>query len=73
MDEERVSHSKSDNIEIMINDKEDDVIEKTFKLLLNRYEIGLETSVTVLILSLILFIYYIMNVIKLVLNKVDHI
>ena len=46
MDEERVSHSKSDNIEIMINDKEDDVIEKTFKLLLNRHEIGLETSMT---------------------------
>ena len=37
-------HSKSDNIEIMINDKEDEVIEKTFKSLLKKYEIGLETS-----------------------------
>ena len=28
--EERVMHSKSDNIEIMNNDKEDEVIEETF-------------------------------------------
>ena len=28
----------------MINDKEDEVIEKTFKSLLKKYEIGLETS-----------------------------
>ena len=37
-DEERVMHSRSDNIEIMINDK---VI---FYSLLCRYRIGLETS-----------------------------
>ena len=30
-------HSKSDNIEIMINEKTDEVIEKRFELLLNRY------------------------------------
>ena len=30
-------HSKSDNIEIMINEKTDEVIEKCFELLLNRY------------------------------------
>ena len=29
-DEERVIHSKSDNIEMMINDKEDEVIEHFF-------------------------------------------
>ena len=29
-DEERVIHSKSDNIEMMINDKEDEVIENFF-------------------------------------------
>ena len=30
-DEERVMHSKSDNIEIMISDKEDEVIKDFFK------------------------------------------
>ena len=30
-DEERVMHSKSDNIEIVINDKADEVIEELFK------------------------------------------
>ena len=33
-------HLKSDNIEIMINDKADEVIEEHF----SRYKIGLETS-----------------------------
>ena len=37
-------HSKSDNIEIMINDKSDEVIEKRFQSLLPRYQIELETS-----------------------------
>ena len=37
-------HSKSDNIEITINDWADEVIEEMFKSFLNRYEIGLETS-----------------------------
>ena len=43
-DEEHVIHSKRDNIEILINDKSDEVIEKLFESLLNRYQIGLETS-----------------------------
>ena len=43
-DEEHVIHSKSDNIEILINDKSDEVIEKLFESFLNRYQIGLETS-----------------------------
>ena len=43
-DEERVMHSKSDNIELMINDKADEVIEQLFQSLLLRYQIGLETS-----------------------------
>ena len=43
-DEEHVIHSKSGNIEILINDKSDEVIEKIFESLLNRYQIGLETS-----------------------------
>ena len=37
-------HSKSDNIEIMINDKADEVIEELFQSLLSRYQIGSETT-----------------------------
>ena len=43
--EECVMHSKSDNIEININDKADEVTEKLFEPLLNSYQIGLEISV----------------------------
>ena len=38
-------HSKSDNIEIMINDKRDDVIDKIFHSILCRYKNGLETPI----------------------------
>ena len=41
--EEHVMHSKSDHIEIMINEKVDEVIEKPFQSLPSRYQIGLET------------------------------
>ena len=41
-DNERVLHSKSDNTEIMINDKADEVLGELFQSLLSRY--GLETS-----------------------------
>ena len=44
-DEECVMHSKSDNIEIMINDKGDEIIEKHFDPFYNRYQVELETSV----------------------------
>ena len=37
-------HSNSDNIEIMIYDKADEVIESLLESLLSRYQIGLETS-----------------------------
>ena len=43
-DEEGVTHSKSDNIEIMINEKSDEVIEECFQSHISRYQIGLETS-----------------------------
>ena len=36
-------HSKSDNIEIMINDQADEVIEELFKSLKNRYQNNLES------------------------------
>ena len=37
-------HSRNNSIEIMKNNKEDEVIEKLFKSLLNRYQIASETS-----------------------------
>ena len=37
INEERVMHSKSDNIEIMINNKVDEVIEELSQSLLSRY------------------------------------
>ena len=42
-DEECVMHSR-DNIDIMINDKTDEVIEELFQSLLPRYQTGLKTS-----------------------------
>ena len=44
-DEECVMHSKSDNIELMINNKAEEVIEELFETFLNRHQIGLETSI----------------------------
>ena len=41
-DEQRVMHSESDNIEIMINDEADKVIEELFKSLQNKYQNNLE-------------------------------
>ena len=42
-DEERVMYSKSDNVEIIIGDKEDKVIKKLFDSLKNRYENNLQS------------------------------
>ena len=42
-DEEHVMHSKSDNIEIMINDEAGENIEKLFDSPLNRYQNNLES------------------------------
>ena len=41
-DEECVMHSKSDNIEIMINDEVDEAIKDFFDSLKNRYQNNLE-------------------------------
>ena len=38
-------HSKSDNVEVMSNDKADEVIEELFQSLLSWNQTGLETSV----------------------------
>ena len=42
--EEFLMHWQSDNIEIMINGKSDQVIEELFESLLFRYQIGLDTT-----------------------------
>ena len=64
-DEERAMHSKSDNIEVMINDKADEVMEEFLQSLLSRYQIGLETS------RKGIFLLYKCH--KINLNEVDHI
>ena len=43
-DETRIMHSKSDNIEIMMNSETDEIIEKLFESLLHKYQEGLEES-----------------------------
>ena len=43
-DETRTMHTKSDNIEIMMGSKTDEIIEELFKSLLKRYQEGLEES-----------------------------
>ena len=42
IDEECVMHLKSDNIEVMVCDKADEVFEERFESLLSGYQIGLE-------------------------------
>ena len=54
IDEEPIMHSKSDNIEIMINDEADEIIEELFQLLFTKNKIRFETSISYLI---VLFIY----------------
>ena len=44
-DDECVMHSKSDNIKIMNYDKADEVMKELFDSLLQRYQVGLETSI----------------------------
>ena len=44
-DETRIMHTRSDNIEIMIGDDNDDVIEELFKSFLKRYEENLQNKI----------------------------
>ena len=41
-DETRIMHTRSDNIEIMIDDDNDDIIEELFKSFLQKYEENLQ-------------------------------
>ena len=45
-DEEQVMHWKSDKIEFIICDNADETFEERFESLLNRYQTGLETSMS---------------------------
>ena len=56
-------HSKKDNLEIMINDEEDEAINKRFDFLLYRYQIELETSTKGRTLFLIVLTFCITNVV----------
>ena len=58
-----MTHSKSDSIEIMINDKADEVIEELFQSILSRYQTELETSMKLVISYLIVLICFLTNVI----------
>ena len=53
-------HSKIDNIEIMINDKADEVIEELFDSHIKKYQIGLEKSIrgTNFIFDCVHLLYY---------------
>ena len=56
-------HSRSDNKEIMNSDEADEVIKELIKSLQNRYHNNLEKLIKGSDLSLIMFIYCIINVI----------
>ena len=53
-------HSKTDNSEIMINNKAEGVIGTLFESILNRYQIGLETSMRIsyFIFDCVYLLYY---------------
>ena len=58
--EERVTHSKSDNIEFILYDNTNEVVNELFESLLSRYQIGLETSMrrSDFIFDLVQLFYY---------------
>ena len=58
-DEERVMHLKSNKIEIMINDKADEVIKNFFDSLKNRYQNNLESmNVSEFVFTYVYLLYY---------------
>ena len=67
-------HSKSDNIEIMIYGKPDEVVEERFESFIHRYQNNLQESMKGSdFVRLIMFIYCIVNVIKYTPIVVDNI
>ena len=67
-DEQRVMHSRSDNTEIMIDDKADEVRIKLYKNMFRPFflniQLGWKHQLKILVLSLIVVIYCITNVMK---------
>ena len=63
-EEERMMHSKSNNVKITINDKEDEVIEEHLQSLFPRYHMRLKHQLKVVISYLIVVVYSITNVVK---------
>ena len=57
-------YSKSDNIEIMINDETNEVIATPFSVTFLDIKLGQKNNEKVVSLSLIEFIYFVINVIK---------
>ena len=58
-DEERVMHSKMDNIELMINDEADNVIKEFFNSLKNRYQNDLKLmKVSEFVFDYVHLLYY---------------
>ena len=58
-DEEHVMHSKSDNIEIMVNDEANEVIQERFDSLKNRYQDSLKSMKgSEFVLGYVLLLYY---------------
>ena len=64
IDEERVMHSKSDNIEFMIHDNTDEVTKELLESCFNKYQIRLETSMRSSDFIFDCVHYYIINVRK---------
>ena len=73
-EEERVNHPKSDNLDwyLMVNHKENEVTKKPFQLIFSRYQTRLETSMKGSNFNCVV-LCCITNVIKWILNAVDHI
>ena len=63
-EEERMMHSKSNNVKITINDKEDEVIEEHLQSLFPRYHMRLKHQLKVVISYLIVVVYSITNVVN---------
>ena len=55
-------HSKSDRIDVMNHDKEDEVIEERFQSLPSGEEIGLETSIKVYVFFFLLYSYIVLQI-----------
>ena len=54
-------HTKSNNVEIMIGSETDEIIEDLFEFFLQKYQEGLEESMTVFVYDSVDVLYYNLN------------